>query len=115
VTQVNLASLFAKRITVQGITISHLLYWAWVPQAWSWLNPRLSIPFRSIRNGRNIPYQFKKRNKTKQISSHFKSRSVPDFSAKFRPERSGSIPHVPFRSWKAIELNWIKLNLIQFN
>jgi len=39
-----------------------------------------------------------KRNKTEQISSHFKSRSVPDFSVKFRPERSGSIPHVPFRS-----------------
>ena len=28
VTQVNLGSLFAKRITVQGITISHPLYWA---------------------------------------------------------------------------------------
>ena len=50
---------------------------------------RLSIPFRFIRNGRNIPDQFKKQNKTEQISSHFKSRSVPDFSAKFRPERSG--------------------------
>jgi 3-isopropylmalate dehydratase small subunit len=49
-------------------------------------------------NDRNIPYQFKKRNKTEQISSHFKSRSVPDFSAKFRPKCSGSIPHVPFRS-----------------
>ena len=74
--------------------------------------PRLSIPFRSVRNGRNIPYQFKKRNKTEQISSHFKSRSVPDFSAKFRPERSGSIPHIPFRSWKAIESNWTLFNLI---
>jgi hypothetical protein len=62
------------------------------------LESRLSIPFRSARNDRNIPYQFKKQNKTEQISSHFKSRSVPDFSAKFRPERSGSIPHVPFRS-----------------
>jgi hypothetical protein len=57
-----------------------------------------TIPFRFIWNGQNIPYQFKKQNKTEQISSHFKSRSVPDFSAKFRPERSGFIPHVPFRS-----------------
>jgi len=56
---------------------------------------RLSISFRFARNGRNIPYQFKKRNKTEQFSSHFKSRSVPDFSAKFQPERSGFIPHVP--------------------
>ena len=31
VTQVNLASLFAKRATVQGITSAHLLYWAQVP------------------------------------------------------------------------------------
>jgi len=73
---------------------------------------RLSIPFRFAQKGRNIPYQFKKRNKTEQISSHFKSRSVPDFSAKFRPERSGFIPHVPFRSWKAIESNWTLFNLI---
>jgi hypothetical protein len=73
---------------------------------------RLSIPFRSARNGRNIPYQFKKRNKTEQISSHFKSRSVPDFSAKFRPKRSGSIPHVPFHSGKTIESNWTLFNLI---
>ena len=64
----------------------------WFPRA------RLSIPFRFIRNGRNVPYQFKKRNKTEQISSHFKSRSVPDFSDKFHPERSGFIPYVPFRS-----------------
>jgi len=73
---------------------------------------RLSISFRFAWNGRNIPYQFKKRNKTEQFSSHFKSRSVPDFSAKFRSERSGFIPHVPFRSWKAIESNWILFNLI---
>jgi hypothetical protein len=52
-----------------------------------------SIPFRPEWPKHSIPIQ-----KTEQISSHFKSRSVPDFSAKFRPERSGSIPHVPFRS-----------------
>jgi len=62
------------------------------------VSARLSIPFCFARNGRNIPYQFKKRNKTEQILSHFKSRSVLNFSAKFRPERSGFIPHVPFRS-----------------
>jgi hypothetical protein len=40
------------------------------------------------------------KNRTKQnnFSSHFKSRSVPDFSAKFRSKRSGFIPYVPFRS-----------------
>ena len=70
---------------------------------------RLSILFRSTWNGRNISYQFKKRNKTEQISSHFKSRSVPDFSAKFRPKCSGFIPHVPFRSWKSIESYSISL------
>jgi hypothetical protein len=36
--------------------------------------------------------------KKEQFSSHFKSRSVPDFSVKFQPERSGSIPHISFRS-----------------
>jgi hypothetical protein len=59
--------------------------------------------FRSVSPGmaemfHTNSYQFKKRNKTEQISSHFKSRSVPDFSAKFHPERSGFIPHVSFRS-----------------
>ena len=49
-------------------------------------NPRLSIPFRFVRNDRNISYQFKKQNKMKQFSSHFKSRSVPDFPDKFWPE-----------------------------
>jgi len=44
----------------------------------------------------SIPIQ--KQNKTEQSSSHFKSWSVSDFSAKFRLERSGFIPHVPFRS-----------------
>ena len=73
---------------------------------------KLSIPFCFIRNDWNIPYQFKKRNKIKQISSHFKSQSVSDLSAKFRPERSSFIPHVPFRSWKAIESNWTLFNLI---
>jgi hypothetical protein len=77
-------------------------------ESWS----RLSILFCFVWNCRNIPYQFKKRNKTEQFSSHFKSRPVPDFSAKFRPEHSGFIPHVPFRSWKAIESNWILFNLI---
>jgi hypothetical protein len=66
------------------------------------LELRLSIPFRFTRNSRNIPYQFKKRNKTKQFLSHFKSRSVPDFSAKFWPECSGFILYVPFCSWKVI-------------
>jgi hypothetical protein len=74
--------------------------------------PRLLILFRFIRNDQNIPYQFKKQSKTEQISSHFKSRSIPDFSAKFRLECFGFIPHVPFRSWKAIESNWILFNLI---
>jgi hypothetical protein len=59
---------------------------------------RLLIPFCFVWNGRNVPYQFKKRNKTEQILSYFKSRSVPDFSAKFHQERSGFIPHIPFRS-----------------
>ena len=58
---------------------------------------RLSISFRSARNGRNISYQFKKQNKTEQISSHFKSRPVPEILAKFRPKRSSFIPVVPFR------------------
>jgi len=52
-----------------------------------------SVPFRLKWPKHSIPIQ-----KTEQISSHFKSRSVPDFSAKFHPERSSSIPHVPFRS-----------------
>jgi len=69
------------------------------------LEARLSISFCFTQNSRNISYQFKKRNKTEKISSHFKSRSVSDFSAKFRPERFDFIPHVSFRSWKAIELN----------
>jgi len=68
-------------------------------------NRRLSIPFRFIRNNRNISYQFKKRSKTKQFSSHFKSRSVPDFPDKFRPECFSFISHVSFRAWKAIESN----------
>jgi hypothetical protein len=51
------------------------------------------VSFRSEWPKYSIPIQ-----KTEQFSSHFKSRSVPDFSAKFRPERSGFIPHVPFRS-----------------
>jgi len=51
------------------------------------------IPFCSEWSKRSIPIQ-----KTEQISSHFKSRSVPDFSAKFHPERFCFIPHVPFRS-----------------
>jgi type IV secretory pathway VirB3-like protein len=75
-------------------------------------NLRLLILFRFARNGRNIPYQFKKQNKTEQISSHFKSRSVPDFSAKFRPEHSSFVPHISFRSWKVIESNWTLFNLI---
>jgi len=42
--------------------------------------------------------QFKKRNKTEQFSSHFKSQSVPDFPDKFRPECSDFILHVPFQT-----------------
>ena len=49
-------------------------------------NRKLSIPFRFVWNNRNISYQFKKRSKTKQFSSHFKSRPVPDFPDKFWPE-----------------------------
>ena len=52
-----------------------------------------SVPFHPELPKHSILIQ-----KTEQISSHFKSRSIPDFSAKFRPERSGFIPHVPFRS-----------------
>jgi hypothetical protein len=90
----------------------HNYLWAYSCGLWWYNKSRLSIPFRFARNDRNIPYQFKKQNKTEQISSHFKSRSVPDFSAKFRPERSGFIPHVPFRSWKTIKSNWTLFNLI---
>jgi hypothetical protein len=73
---------------------------------------RLSILFYFVQNSRNVSYQFKKQNKTEQISYHFKSRSVPDFSAKFHPVRSGFIPYIPFRSWKVIESNWTLFNLI---
>ena len=52
-----------------------------------------SIPFRPEWPKHSIPIQ-----KTEQFSSHFKSRSVPDFSAKFQPERFGFILHVPFHS-----------------
>jgi len=51
-----------------------------------------SVPFHPEWPKHSIPIK-----KMEQISSHFKSRSVPDFSAKFRLERSGFIPHVPFR------------------
>ena len=44
------------------------------------------------------PKHFISIQKTEQISSHFKSRSVLDFSAKFHPEHFGFIPHVPFCS-----------------
>ena len=59
------------------------------------LQLRLSIPFRFARNGWNIPSQFKKQNKMEQFSSHFKSRSVPDFSAgTFRFHSTCFIPHL---------------------
>ena len=77
-----------------------------------WIELRLSILLCFARNGRNIPYQFKKQKKMEQFASHFKSRSVPDFLAKVCPERSGFIQHVPFRSWKVIESNWTLFNLI---
>jgi hypothetical protein len=51
------------------------------------------VTFRPKRLKHSLPIQ-----KTEQILFHFKSRSVPDFSAKFRPECSGFIPRVPFRS-----------------
>jgi hypothetical protein len=44
------------------------------------------------------PKHFVTIQKTKQFSSHFKSRSVPDFSAKFRPKYSSFISHVLFWS-----------------
>jgi hypothetical protein len=82
----------------------------------TWLHRRLGlnmlILFCSVQKGRNISYQFKNQNKTEQFSSYFKSRSVPDFSAKFQPECSGFIPHVPFRYWKVFESNWTWFNLI---
>ena len=43
---------------------------------------RLLILFRFVWNGQNISYQFKKQNKTKHFSPHFKSRSFPDFPDK---------------------------------
>ena len=76
------------------------------------LHPMLSIPFHFARNDRNIPYQFKKQNNFNLILNLGPFRPFHDFSAKFRPERSGFIPHVPFRYWKVIESNWTLLNLI---
>ena len=52
-----------------------------------------SVSFRLEWPKHFIPIQ-----KIEQFSSHFKSRSVLDFSAKFQPEYSDFIPHVPFRS-----------------
>jgi hypothetical protein len=69
---------------------------------------RLSIPFRFARIGRNIPYQFKKRNKTEQISSHFKSRSVPDF--RLNSIRNIPVPFHMFRSALEKPLNQIESN-----
>jgi hypothetical protein len=66
---------------------------SWCTKASVLLKVVNSIPFRPEWPKHSIPIQ-----KTEQISSHFKSRSVLDFSAKFRPERSGFIPHVPFCS-----------------
>jgi hypothetical protein len=55
------------------------------------------IPFRFGRNVRNVSYQLKKRNKTEQVLPRLKSRADPEIPVKFRPERSGRIPCVPFR------------------
>jgi hypothetical protein len=52
-----------------------------------------SVPFRPEWPKHSILIK-----KMEQISSHFKSRSVPDFSDKFRLEHFGFIPHVPFCS-----------------
>ena len=51
------------------------------------------VPFRP-----EWPKHFTPIQKTEQFSSHFKSRSVPDFSDKFLPECFGFISHVPFRT-----------------
>jgi hypothetical protein len=55
-----------------------------------------SVPFRPEWPKYSIPIQ--KTEQMEQFLFHFKSRSVLDFSAKFRAECSGFIPHVPFRS-----------------
>jgi len=54
-----------------------------------------SVPFHPEWSKHFI--QIQKMNQTEQFSSYFKSRSVLDFSTKFRPECSGFIPHVLFR------------------
>ena len=51
------------------------------------------VPFRP-----EWPKHFTPIQKTEQFSSHFKFRSVPDFSDKFLPECFGFISHVPFRT-----------------
>jgi len=50
--------------------------------------------FRSVSSGMAETFHTNSKNETKQNNFH----PVPDFSTKFRPERSGFIPHVPFRS-----------------
>jgi hypothetical protein len=56
--------------------------------------------FRSVSPGMAETFHTNSKNRIKWNKFHliFKSRSAPDFSAKFHPERSGVIPHVPFRS-----------------
>ena len=46
---------------------------------------------------KSVPFRSKNRHKTTSFSSRFQFRSVPEIPAKFRPERSCSVPGVPFR------------------
>jgi len=67
-----------------------------------------SVPFRSEWPKHSLPIQ-----KIEQISSHFKSRSVPDISAKFRIFLLNSTQNVPvsfhiFRSVLEKPLNQIE-------
>lgn len=75
--------------------------------------PKLLIPFRFGRNARNVSYQLKKRNKTKQVSPRLKSRVDPEIPVKFQPEHSGRNPGVPFRV-KAIESLFVSVSVSPF-
>ena len=66
---------------------------------------RLSIPFRSIRNGRKIPYQFKKRNKF-----HLILNLSPFRIFRLNSARNVPVPFHMFRSALEKPLNQIELN-----